>query len=113
MYKRQDGSGTQGTSRTLPAALTRPFGMAVYNERLLIANGSVPDLWEVDPEGDDGEGTKLRNFPSTLHNPQSMTVFNGRLFIVPFAGDRLWELDPDGANTQGTSRILLPPWKAQ
>ena len=38
-------------------------------ERLLIADVAVAELWEIDPDGADTEGTLLRDLPTTLTSP--------------------------------------------
>ena len=71
--------------------------MTVYENRLLIADyiGGA-ELYELDPDGGDTEGTRLRALPSGLTTPTGMTVFNGRLLIVDTDGEELYEIDPDG-----------------
>ena len=69
-----DGSDTEGTRlRALPSGLSSPFGMTVYEGRLLIADGAGPELWEIDPDGSDTQGTLLRDLPSGLTAPRAMT----------------------------------------
>ena len=77
-------------------------------ERLLIADNTGDELFELDPDGVDSEGTPLRDLPSGLTTPLSMAVYNGRLLIADNTGDELFELDPDGADTQGTRLRSLP-----
>ena len=90
--------------------------MTNFNGRLLIADNSGNELWEIDPDGSDTQGTLLRDLPSGLTSPQSMTNFNGRLLIADNSGTELWEIDPDAADTQGTLlrdlpiRANLPVW---
>ena len=76
--------------------------------RLFIVDPVGDNLWEIDPDGADTEGTELRDLPSTLNTSHSMTVLNGRLLIVDDSGDELWEIDPDGADTEGTKLRDLP-----
>ena len=76
--------------------------------RLLIADTTGDELWEIDPDGADTQGTLLRDLPTTLTGPQGMTVLGGRLLIADNTGDELWEIDPDGADTQGTLLRNLP-----
>ena len=92
--------------RTLPSTLTNPQGMTVFNGRLLVADSSH-ELWELDPDGADAQGIKIRDIPSVLSFPLAMTVFNGRLLVVHDNGE-LWELDPDGADTEGEKIRDLP-----
>ena len=61
--------------------------MTVYEGRLFIADNNGDELFELDPDGADTEGTRLRDLPSGLTNPQGMTVYEGRLFIVDDTGD--------------------------
>ena len=103
-----DGADSQGTSRTLPANLTSPDGMAVFNGRLLVVDNTGDELWELDPDGADLQGLMLRILPANLGSPHGMTVFNGRLLIVDNDGDELWEVDPDGADSQGDNLRDLP-----
>ena len=77
-------------------------------ERLLIADFNGLDLWEIDPDGLDTEGTRLRLFPTGLTTPVSMTNLGGRLLIADFNGLDLWEIDPDGLDTEGTRLRLFP-----
>ena len=70
--------------------------------RLLVVDGTDDDLWELDPDGSNSEGTLLRDVPSGLTVPAGMTSHNGRLFVVNSGGDDLWELNPDGSNSEGT-----------
>ena len=76
--------------------------------RLLIADISGAELWEIDPDGSDTQGTLLRDLPTGLSSPQGMTVLGGRLLITDTTGDELWEIDPDGSDTQGTLLRDLP-----
>ena len=58
--------------------------MTVFNGRLLVADvssGGGTGLYEIDPDGADSQGDRLRAFPSGLTNPLSMAVFNGRLLV--------------------------------
>ena len=82
--------------------------MTVLGGRLLIADDTGDELWEIDPDGADTQGTLLRDLPGNLTFPQAMTVLGGRLLIADFTGDELWEIDPDGADTQGTLLRDLP-----
>ena len=82
--------------------------MTVYNGRLLIADTIGDELYELDPDGADTQGTRLRALPTGLTSPHGMTVYNGRLLIADTIGDELYELDPDGADTQGTRLRALP-----
>ena len=50
--------------------------------RLLIADVVSDELYEINPDGLDTEGSRLRAFPSGLTHPGGMTVFNGRLLIA-------------------------------
>ena len=51
--------------------------------RLLIADTTGGELWEIDPDGADTEGTLLRDLPSGLAAPYGgMTVLAGRLLIA-------------------------------
>ena len=100
-------AAAEGSSRTLPATLTNPQGMTVFNGRLLVADDASSALWELDPDGADGQGDLIRNLPSVLSFPLGMTVFNGRLLVVYDNGE-LWEIDPDGADTEG-EKIRDPP----
>ena len=40
--------------------------MTVLNNRLLIADNSGDELYELDPDGADSQGTRLRALPSGL-----------------------------------------------
>ena len=93
---------SEGTSRTLPGTLISPQGMTVFDGRLLIVDNSGDELWELDPDGANGEGTKLRNLPFVLTSPGGMTVFDGRLLVADDNSDKLFEIDPDGADAEGT-----------
>ena len=70
--------------------------------RLFVCDNDGDELWEIDPDGADGEGTLLREFPAALADPRGMTVLNGRLLIADRNGDELWEIDPAGADAEGT-----------
>ena len=81
--------------------------------RLFVVDTIGDELYEIDPDGVDTEGARLRQFPSGLTNPLSMTVLNGRLLIADNDGDELYEIDPDvadigGANTEGTRLRRFP-----
>ena len=86
--------------------------MTVFEGRLFVADDGGDELWEIDPDGADNEGTLLRDFPSGLSGPRGMTVYAGRLFVSDIfgtaAGDELFEIDPDGADTEGTLLRNLP-----
>ena len=83
--------------------------MTVFEGRLLIADHLGRELWEIDPDGSDTEGTILRILPSGLLTPHGMTVFEGRLLIADSSlSDNLWEIDPDGSDTEGTILRDLP-----
>lgn len=45
--------------------------------RLLIADNSGDELFEIDPDGADSQGTRLRALPAGLTSPFAMTVFIG------------------------------------
>ena len=106
------GSDTEGgILRILPAGLTGPFGMTVYNGRLLIADLDN-ELWEIDPDGADTQGDLLRALPQMLLQPFGMTVYNGRLLVLynpNVDNDFLLEIDPDGADTQGGDILRRVP----
>ena len=48
--------------------------MAVLGGRLLVADEVGVELWEIDPDGADSQGTLLRDFPATLTLPFGMAV---------------------------------------
>ena len=51
--------------------------------RLLIADNTGDELYEIDPDGLDSQGGLLRAFPSGLFDvPEGMAVFNGRLLVA-------------------------------
>ena len=77
-------------------------------DRLFVADTSGDELWEIDPDGSDTQGTKLRDFPSSLTTPFAMTVLGRRLLVADDNGDELWEIDPDGSDTQGTKLRDFP-----
>ena len=52
------------------------------DHRLLIADNDGDELYELDPDGANTQGTRLRALPTGLTGPQSMTVYNGRLLIA-------------------------------
>ena len=76
--------------------------------RLFIADFTGAELYEIDPDGADTQGTRLRALPTGLTVPTGMTVYEGRLLITDNDGDELFEIDPDGADTQGTRLRALP-----
>ena len=76
--------------------------------RLLIADDTGDELFEIDPDGADSQGTRLRALPTALTAPRGMTVLSGRLLIADNTGDELFEIDPDGADSQGTRLRALP-----
>lgn len=78
--------------------------------RLLIGNTATPDsLYEIDPDGSNMQGSRLREFPSALTLPGGMVVYRGRLLVGnDSAVDSLYEIDPDGSDTQGTLLRSLP-----
>ena len=84
-----------------PAGVQQP-------SRLLIADTNSNELYELDPDGADSQGDRLRALPSGLTFPVGMTVLNGRLLIADDSGDELYELDPDGADSQGDRLRALP-----
>ena len=49
--------------------------MTVLNSRLLIVDDTGDELYEINPDGADAEGTRLRALPSGLTFPTGMTVF--------------------------------------
>ena len=82
--------------------------MTVLSGRLLIADNTGDELFEIDPDGADSQGTRLRALPTALTSPAGMTVLSGRLLIADNTGDELFEIDPDGADSQGTRLRALP-----
>ena len=76
--------------------------------KLLIADNTGNGLWEIDPDGADSEGTRLRQLPAALTTPFGMTVLAGRLLIADWSYDQIVEIDPDGADTEGTLLRDLP-----
>ena len=99
------GSATYSQPYDFAAAPVAPGGVA---SRLLIADTAGAELYEIDPDGADSQGTLLRDLPSGLILPFSMTNFNGRLLITDDDGAELYEIDPDGADSQGTLLRDLP-----
>ena len=83
-------------------SVTHTLAAGTLAPRLFVADNTGDQLFEIDPNGADTEGTILRTFPATLSSPSSMTVLNGRLLVADNTGDELWEIDPDGSNTEGT-----------
>ena len=81
--------------------------MTALNNRLLIADNTGDELFEIDPDGSDSQGTLLRDLPSGLTSPLSMTVLNNRLLIANSFSDELFEIDPDGSDSQG--RVVARP----
>ena len=77
--------------------------------RLLVADSAGDELFEIDPDGPDSQGARLRAFPPGLTSPNGMTVLGSRLLIADSAGDELFEIDPDGADDQGTRLRAFPP----
>ena len=67
--------------------------MTVLGGRLLIADSNADELWEIDPDGADTEGTLLRDLPTTLTAPLAMTVLPS-LAVPAFAdntgGTQFW-----------------------
>ena len=47
------------------------YGKAVFPGRLLIADITGDELYEIDPDGADSQGTLLRDLPSGLTSPQA------------------------------------------
>ena len=76
--------------------------------RLFIVDTFSLELFELDPDGADTQGTSLRHLPSGISSLEGMANFGGRLLIVDQFGDELFELDPDGADTEGTLLRVLP-----
>ena len=91
----------------------------VLNNRLLIADDTGDELYELDPDGADSQGTRLRALPSGLTHPQGMTVLGGvsahpgfqaltgygsQMFgVLDSDGPAVIEIDPtDPSNTAGT-----------
>ena len=64
---------------TFPSGLTSPFGMTVLDLRLLVADSGGDELWEINPDGGDAEGTNIRDFPATLTTPLSMAALSTSL----------------------------------
>ena len=93
-------TGARGASGSAVASVDTP--------RLLIVDNTSDELFELDPDGLDSEGTLLRGMPSGLTSPSAMTVHEGRLLVVEDAGDDLFELDPDGLGSEGTLLRSLP-----
>ena len=55
--------------RSLPSGLTQPQGMTSHNGRLLIADSTGDELYEIDPDGADTQGNAaagLADLPSGL-----------------------------------------------
>ena len=88
-----------------PTVTHTPAGATT--SRLFIADSSGDELWELDPDGADTQGSS-RTLPATLTSPSGMTVFNGRLLVADDSGDELWELSPDGADLQGMRLRAFP-----
>ena len=88
-----------------PTVTHTPAG--ALTSRLFIADSTGDELWELDPDGADTEGSS-RTLPATLTSPTGMTVFNGRLLVADDSGDELWELSPDGADLQGMRLRAFP-----
>ena len=100
-----------GDTYTVGASLGNlPGGGVQQPPRLLVADDTGDELYELDPDGADSQGTRLRALPSGLTSPRSMTVLNNRLLIADDTGDELYELDPDGADSQGTRLRALAQW---
>ena len=77
--------------------------MTVLGGRLLVADNTGDELWEIDPDGADSEGTLLRNFPTALTRPsRGWLSWAAACWLLIMTGDELWEIDPDGAGSQGT-----------
>ena len=73
----------------------------------------VDELWEIDPDGSNSQGTLLRDLPSGLSSANGMTAFNNRLLLAdstddPAIGGDLYEINPDGSNSQGGLLRDLP-----
>ena len=67
---------------SLPATLTNPVSMTSHGGRLLIADSTGDELWEVsDPDTPSG-ATLLGSLPATLTSPAGMTSHGGRLLIT-------------------------------
>ena len=76
--------------------------------RLLVFDDTSDDIFEINPDGEDTEGTRLRGLPSTLVQPAAAAVLNGRLLVFDNIGDELYEINPDGEDTEGTKLRDLP-----
>ena len=59
--------------------------------RLFVCDNTGDELWELDPDGSDSQGTS-RTLPVTLLSPRGM--FNGRL-LADADDDKLWVLNVD------------------
>ena len=66
-----DSQGTRKSSRVATRADLTGFAMTVYSGRLLIADtDSGDELFEIDPDGGDAQGTRLRGAPIGPNNFQ-------------------------------------------
>ena len=84
--------------------------MTVLGSRLLVVDNPLlgDELYEIDPDGADTEGTRLRGLPLGLTGPRGMAVLGSRLLIADYDLAELWEINPDGVDTEGTRLRGLP-----
>ena len=77
---------------------------------LMVVEGAdiADSLWELDPNGANGEGVKLRDLPTLTSQLGAMTIYQSRVIVADFGSDQLWEVDPDGTTSQGSVLRDLP-----
>ena len=103
-----DNNGGEATATVIITVRAAVTPILSTNRLLIVDTSGDDELYEIDPDGVDTQGTRLRVLPSGLTVSQGMTVFNNRLLIADTAGDELYEIDPDGVDTQGTRLRALP-----
>ena len=90
---------------TVSVSITHP--RTTTARRLFAADPANDRLFEIDPDGSDGQGT-FRALPGDLEGPIGMANYGFRLLVSDHTGAELWSLDPDGGGGEGNELRNLP-----
>ena len=79
---------------------------------MIISDDADGGFWGLDLDGDDSEGTRLRDYPAGISNAGGnvggMVGSGGRLLVAARLGAGLWDIDPFGLDTEGTRLRSFP-----
>ena len=90
---------------TAEVSVTIDYPSILSDPRLFAADTSGDELWELDPDGADDEGTS-RTLPNALINPNALALHQFNILCIQSGG--LWRLNPEGGNREGALIRELP-----